>query len=119
MTTGEEEENVCPNGAAGKTTPVRKGRGQTKGGQKLFSAGAGATKMKGTGERDSMLLKENYNMRMLFIISNCDSNQSKHIFTSEIRRLRMECNQKVAFRPECVYSLQMVEPLKKTLFTHV
>lgn len=48
MTTGEEEENVCPNGAAGKTTPVRKGRGQTKGGQKLFSAGAGATKMKGT-----------------------------------------------------------------------
>lgn len=74
MTTGEEEENVCPNGAAGKTTPVRKGRGQTKGGQKLFSAGAGATKMKGTGERDSMLLKENYNMRMLFIISNCDSN---------------------------------------------
>ncbi|XP_068444025.1 kelch repeat-containing protein isoform X2 [Clinocottus analis] len=48
MTTGGEEENLCPNGTAEKTTPVRKARGQTKGVQKLFSAGADATKIKGT-----------------------------------------------------------------------
>uniref|UniRef100_A0A3B4YMY8 Kelch repeat-containing protein n=1 Tax=Seriola lalandi dorsalis TaxID=1841481 RepID=A0A3B4YMY8_SERLL len=44
----EEEENVCPNGTLEKTTPVRKARGQTKAGQKLFSSGGDATKMKGT-----------------------------------------------------------------------
>lgn len=54
MTKRGEEENVCPNGTVEKTTPVRKARGQTKGGQKLFSGGGDATKMKGTGERDSM-----------------------------------------------------------------
>ncbi|XP_070849557.1 kelch repeat-containing protein [Chaetodon trifascialis] len=43
-----EEENVCPNGGVEKTTPVRKARGQTKGGQKLFSSGGDVTKMKGT-----------------------------------------------------------------------
>ncbi|XP_049424123.1 kelch repeat-containing protein [Epinephelus fuscoguttatus] len=43
-----EEENMCPNGTVEKTTPVRKARGQTKAGQKLFSSGADATKMKGT-----------------------------------------------------------------------
>ncbi|XP_044038787.1 kelch repeat-containing protein [Siniperca chuatsi] len=43
-----EEENVCPNVTVEKTTPVRKARGQTKGGQKLFSSGGDATKMKGT-----------------------------------------------------------------------
>ncbi|XP_060887292.1 kelch repeat-containing protein isoform X1 [Labrus mixtus] len=44
-----EEENVCPNGGAvEKTTPVRKGRVQNKGGQKLFSSGGDATKTKGT-----------------------------------------------------------------------
>ncbi|XP_038587403.1 kelch repeat-containing protein [Micropterus salmoides] len=50
-----EDENVCPNGAVEKTTPVRKARGQTKGGQKLFSGGGDATKMKGAGERGSVL----------------------------------------------------------------
>uniref|UniRef100_A0A3Q3MP02 Kelch repeat-containing protein n=1 Tax=Labrus bergylta TaxID=56723 RepID=A0A3Q3MP02_9LABR len=46
-----EEENVCPNGgAAERATPVRKGRVQNKGGQKLFSSGGDATKAKGTGE---------------------------------------------------------------------
>ncbi|XP_022614115.1 uncharacterized protein LOC111231337 [Seriola dumerili] len=44
----EEEENVCPNGTLEKTTPVRKARGQTKAGQKLFGSGGDATKMKGT-----------------------------------------------------------------------
>nr|XP_046237470.1 kelch repeat-containing protein isoform X2 [Scatophagus argus] len=44
-----EEENVCPNGSVEKTTPVRKARGQTKGGQKLFSSGGDATKMKANG----------------------------------------------------------------------
>lgn len=43
-----EEENMCPNGTVEKTTPVRKARGQTKAGQKLFSSGADATNMKGT-----------------------------------------------------------------------
>ncbi|XP_049923926.1 kelch repeat-containing protein [Epinephelus moara] len=43
-----EEENMCPNGTVEKTTPVRKARGQTKAGQKLFSSGADATKTKGT-----------------------------------------------------------------------
>lgn len=42
------EENVCPNSGVDKTTPVRKARGQAKGGQKLFSSGAGAAKAKGT-----------------------------------------------------------------------
>ncbi|XP_030286958.1 kelch repeat-containing protein isoform X2 [Sparus aurata] len=42
-----EEENVCPNGGVEKTTPVRKARGQSKVGQKLFSSGGDATKMKG------------------------------------------------------------------------
>lgn len=51
MTKRREEENVCPNGSVDKTTPVRKARGQTKGGQKLFSSGGDATKAKGTGER--------------------------------------------------------------------
>ncbi|KAM6894334.1 kelch repeat-containing protein [Lycodopsis pacificus] len=45
---GGEEENVCPNATAEKTTPVRKARGQTRRGQKLFNAGADATRMKGT-----------------------------------------------------------------------
>ncbi|XP_026147794.1 kelch repeat-containing protein [Mastacembelus armatus] len=45
-----EEENVCPNGTAEKTTPVRKARGQTKAGQKLFTNGGDATKMKGTAD---------------------------------------------------------------------
>ncbi|XP_074517968.1 kelch repeat-containing protein [Halichoeres trimaculatus] len=45
------DENVCPNGGvADKTTPVRKGRGQVKGGQKLFSSGGEAAKIKGAGE---------------------------------------------------------------------
>ncbi|XP_042368481.1 kelch repeat-containing protein [Plectropomus leopardus] len=48
MMTREEEENVCPNGTMEKTTPVRKARGQTKGGQKLFSNGGDSTKVKGT-----------------------------------------------------------------------
>lgn len=47
-----EDENVCPNAAVEKTTPVRKARGQTKGSQKLFSGGGDATKMMGTGEGD-------------------------------------------------------------------
>lgn len=47
----EEEENVCPNGTAEKTTPVRKVRGQTKGSQKLFTTAADAKKTKRTGER--------------------------------------------------------------------
>ncbi|KAG7497497.1 hypothetical protein JOB18_038682 [Solea senegalensis] len=42
-----EDENVCPNGTVEKTTPVRKPRGQSRGGQKLFSGGADAAKMKG------------------------------------------------------------------------
>lgn len=46
------EENVCPNSGVDKTTPVRKARGQAKGGQKLFSSGAGAAKAKGTGEEE-------------------------------------------------------------------
>ncbi|KAF1380495.1 hypothetical protein PFLUV_G00164370 [Perca fluviatilis] len=48
MTKSGEQENVCPNGTVEKTTPVRKATGQTKGGQKLFSSGADAAKMKGT-----------------------------------------------------------------------
>ncbi|XP_026208153.1 kelch repeat-containing protein [Anabas testudineus] len=43
----EGEENTCPNSSPEKTTPVRKGRGQAKGGQKLFASGD-PTKMKGT-----------------------------------------------------------------------
>ena len=50
-TTTGELENICPNGGVEKTTPVRKARGQSKGAQKLFSSGADATKIKGTGER--------------------------------------------------------------------
>lgn len=50
VTKREEEENMCPNETVEKTTPVRKARGQSKAGQKLFSSGADATKMKGTGE---------------------------------------------------------------------
>lgn len=53
MTKRCEEENVCPNGSVDKTTPVRKARGQTKGGQKLFSSGGDATKVKETGEKRS------------------------------------------------------------------
>lgn len=45
-------ENTCPNGSTEKTTPVRKGRGQPKWGQKLFASGGEATKMKGNGKRD-------------------------------------------------------------------
>lgn len=52
MTKRGEEENMCPNGTVEKTTPVRKARGQTKGGQKLFGGGGDATKTKGTGEGD-------------------------------------------------------------------
>lgn len=48
-----EEESVCPNGGAEKTTPVRKGKGQSKGGQKLFSSRGDASKVKGAGERDN------------------------------------------------------------------
>lgn len=48
-----EEENVCPNSGVEKTTPVRKAKGQTKGGQKLFSSRGDGTKVKGTGERDN------------------------------------------------------------------
>uniref|UniRef100_A0A8D0D6B3 Kelch repeat-containing protein n=1 Tax=Sander lucioperca TaxID=283035 RepID=A0A8D0D6B3_SANLU len=48
MTTSGQQENVCPNGTVEKTTPVRKATGQTKGGQKLFSSGADAAKVKGT-----------------------------------------------------------------------
>uniref|UniRef100_UPI003AAD7D94 kelch repeat-containing protein n=1 Tax=Centroberyx gerrardi TaxID=166262 RepID=UPI003AAD7D94 len=44
---GEEEENVCPNGTLDKTTPVRKVRGQARGGQRLFSSGGDAAKTKG------------------------------------------------------------------------
>lgn len=47
-----EGENTCPNGSTEKTTPVRKGRGQAKGGQKLFTSGGDATKMKGNGKKD-------------------------------------------------------------------
>lgn len=50
------EENVCPNSGMDKTTPVRKARGQSKGGQKLFSSGAGAEKAKGTGKEEELLL---------------------------------------------------------------
>uniref|UniRef100_A0A8D3B3X0 Kelch repeat-containing protein n=1 Tax=Scophthalmus maximus TaxID=52904 RepID=A0A8D3B3X0_SCOMX len=46
-----EEENVCPNGGVERTTPVRKARGQTKGGQKLFSGGGDAAKTKGTANK--------------------------------------------------------------------
>lgn len=46
-----EGENACPNDSTEKTTPVRKGRGQAKGGQKLFASRGEATKMKGNGKR--------------------------------------------------------------------
>ncbi|CAJ1086418.1 kelch repeat-containing protein isoform X1 [Xyrichtys novacula] len=45
------EENMCPNGTVEKTTPVRKGRDQIKGGQKLFSDGA----IKKTGEAQGIV----------------------------------------------------------------
>ncbi|XP_029310794.1 kelch repeat-containing protein [Cottoperca gobio] len=48
LRTRGQQENVCPNGSVEKTTPVRKARGQTKGGQKLFRSEADATKTKGT-----------------------------------------------------------------------
>ena len=51
-----EEENACPNGTVEKTTPVRKARAQTKGGQKLFGSGGDAAKTKGTGERHGLIL---------------------------------------------------------------
>lgn len=44
-----EDENRCPNGSKNSTTPVRKAKGQSKGGQKLFSNGTEAAKMEGTG----------------------------------------------------------------------
>ncbi|KAM3590662.1 uncharacterized protein V6R79_014048 [Siganus canaliculatus] len=47
------DENVCPNGAMEKTTPVRKARGQVKGGQKLFTAGGDAAKMKGAANGEA------------------------------------------------------------------
>lgn len=50
-----EEENVCPNGGVEKTTPVRKAKGQAKGGQKLFSSRGDATKAKGTGEGGDLI----------------------------------------------------------------
>uniref|UniRef100_UPI0037E92E6A kelch repeat-containing protein n=1 Tax=Semicossyphus pulcher TaxID=241346 RepID=UPI0037E92E6A len=51
-----EEENLCPNGGTvEKTTPVRKGKGQTKGGQKLFSSGGDATKLKATVEAQGIV----------------------------------------------------------------
>lgn len=53
MTNRRDEENMCPNVGVEKTTPVRKARGQTKGGQKLFGSGEDATKTKGTGERNA------------------------------------------------------------------
>ncbi|XP_076026913.1 kelch repeat-containing protein [Genypterus blacodes] len=37
-----DEENVCPNSTLDKITPVRKGRGQSRGGQKLIKTGAAA-----------------------------------------------------------------------------
>lgn len=45
-----EQENVCPNGTSTKaeTTPLRKVKGQTKGGHRLFASGAG-------GEEQSVL----------------------------------------------------------------
>lgn len=43
----QDEENLCPN----KTTDVRKGRGQKKGGQKLLSGEENTTT--GTGERNT------------------------------------------------------------------
>ncbi|XP_008315646.1 kelch repeat-containing protein [Cynoglossus semilaevis] len=45
-----EDENRCPNGSKNSTTPVRKAKGQSKGGQKLFSNGTEAAKMEGTAE---------------------------------------------------------------------
>ncbi|XP_071390539.1 kelch repeat-containing protein [Centroberyx affinis] len=55
----EEEENVCPNGTLDKTTPVRKVRGQARGGQRLFSSGGDAAKTKaaanGAGEAQGIV----------------------------------------------------------------
>lgn len=72
-----QEENVCPNGTAEKTTPVRKARGQTKGGQKLFSSGGDATKMKGAGECHCLLCKKNHMALLYFVLlfQNCVPNQ--------------------------------------------
>lgn len=56
-----EEENMCPNSGVEKTTPVRKARGQSKAGQKLFSSGGDATKMKGAGGRNDSVLSGNDN----------------------------------------------------------
>ncbi|XP_029932605.1 kelch repeat-containing protein isoform X1 [Myripristis murdjan] len=41
---GEQEDNVRPNGAVEKTTPVRKVRGQGRGGQRLFASEGDAAK---------------------------------------------------------------------------
>lgn len=49
-----QEENMCPNSSVDKTTPVRKARSQTKGGQKLFISAGDATKVKGTGEEEDL-----------------------------------------------------------------
>lgn len=49
-----QEENICPNSSVDKTTPVRKARNQTKGGQKLFSSAGDAAKAKGTGEEEHL-----------------------------------------------------------------
>lgn len=49
-----QEENICPNSSVDKTTPVRKARNQTKGGQKLFSSAGDATKAKGIGEEEDL-----------------------------------------------------------------
>ncbi|RVE60573.1 hypothetical protein OJAV_G00182390 [Oryzias javanicus] len=42
-----EEENMCPNGARVKTTPVGKVKGQAKSSKRLFSSRAGASNLKG------------------------------------------------------------------------
>lgn len=46
------EENVCPNSTLDKTTPVRKAKGQARGGQRLFSSGRDGSKTKAAGETE-------------------------------------------------------------------
>lgn len=52
----EEEESMCVDGAVEKTTPVRKARGQSKAGQKLFNSRADPTTSKETGETLSVVI---------------------------------------------------------------
>lgn len=58
----QDEENLCPN----KTTHVRKGRGQKKGGQKLLSGEENTTKATGMGERNTAPWKTRP-----FVLTNC------------------------------------------------